>query len=313
MTRAVATAEPKWPEPKKPQKGSGKQSMLLPVIIILAGVLVLLYPVVATQWNNVRQHEVANEYAKMQISIPEDVMRREYDSAVVYNHTHTKGPILDPWLTRIGTDNPEYQRYVAELDDLPVMARLIVPSVKIDLPVYHGTSDEVLSKGVGHLFGTDLPVGGEGSHAVLTGHTGLTTATLFDHLTDVKVGDAIYVQVAGEKLKYEVDSTEVVLPDETDSLKPKDGKDLLTLVTCTPYGINSHRLLVHSHRVPMDPSEAKVFGKSSTPTQWWMWALIAAALLILVLLALWLLRRRKQQDAKEEIVEEERKQWPRES
>ena len=298
------------PKPRQ-EPQAGKQSLLTPVIIILVGVLVLLYPVIATQWNNVRQHHVANEYAQMQQSEPEDVLRKVYDSAVVYNHTHTKGPILDPWLTRIGTDNPEYQRYTAELNNFPVMARLIVPTGKIDLPVYHGTSDDVLQKGVGHLFGTDLPVGGEGTHAVLTGHTGLTSATLFDHLKDVKVGDAIYVQVSGEKLKYQVDATEVVLPDETDSLKTRQGEDLLTLITCTPYGINSHRLMVHSHRVPMD-ADTDVFEKTATPVQWWMWALVGAAALIVLALAWWLLRRRKQQDNQDTVVEE-RKFWPQES
>lgn len=293
MTQAVDTAEPNKAESAK------KKSVLLPVIVILLGVLVLLYPVVATQWNNVRQHHVANEYAQLQQSEPEDVLRKQFESALVYNQTHTKGPILDPWLQRIGTDNPEYQRYAQELDDYPVMARLIVPAGHIDLPIYHGTSDEVLQKGVGHLFGTDLPVGGEGSHAVLTGHTGLTNATLFDHLDKVKEGDAIYVQVSGEKLKYEVHSTEVVLPDETDSLRAREGEDRITLITCTPYGINSHRLLVHAHRVPMDPDD-NAFEESAAQMQWWMWAILLTVLLILILLVSWLIRRARQQKALEE-------------
>lgn len=293
MTQAVDTATPDKANDAK------KKSVLLPVVIILVGVLVLLYPVVATQWNNVRQQSVANDYAQLQQSEPEDLLRKQFDSALVYNQTHTKGPILDPWLTRIGTDNPEYQRYAQELDDYPVMARLIVPTGKIDLPVYHGTSDEVLQKGIGHLFGTDLPVGGEGTHSVLTGHTGLTSATLFDHLDEVKEGDTIYVQVAGEKLKYEVHNTAVVLPDETDSLKTQQGEDLLTLITCTPYGINSHRLLVHAHRVPMDPDD-HAFEESAAQMQWWMWAILLTVLLILILLAWWLIRRARQQIALEE-------------
>ena len=187
MTQAVDTAMPDKANDAK------KKSVLLPVVIILVGVLVLLYPVVATQWNNVRQQSVANDYAQLQQSEPEDLLRKQFESALVYNQTHTKGPILDPWLTRIGTDNPEYQRYAQELDDYPVMARLIVPTGKIDLPVYHGTSDEVLQKGIGHLFGTDLPVGGEGTHSVLTGHTGLTSATLFDHLDEVKELSLIHI------------------------------------------------------------------------------------------------------------------------
>lgn len=288
---AVADSPRDANEPKRP--------MLVPVITILIGVLVLLYPVVATQWNNIQQHRVANEYAKLQQSEPEDVLRKVYDSALVYNQTHTKGPILDPWLTRVGTDNPEYRRYTAELSNFPVMARLIVPAGQIDLPVYHGTADDVLQKGAGHLFGTDLPVGGKGTHSVLTGHTGLTSATLFDHLKDVKVGDGIYVQVAGQKLKYEVDSTEVVLPDETDSLTPRGDEDLLTLITCTPYGINSHRLLVHSHRVPMEQSDETAFQKTTPAVQWWMWAILLTVLIILILLAWWLLRHKRRENTPE--------------
>ena len=179
--------------------------------------------------------------------------------------------------------------------------------------MFHGTSDDVLAKGVGHLYGTSLPVGGTDTHAVLTGHTGLTNATLFDNLTEMKQGDAIYLAVFGEKLKYEVYDTQVVLPEDTKSLLNEPGQDLLTLVTCTPYGINTHRLLVHAKRVPMDPDDSSVFDEAGSPVQWWMWAILAVALLV-VLLLIWWLRRQKKRQQEDELALEDRAvrrvSWP---
>ncbi|MDO5512035.1 class C sortase [Corynebacterium sp.] len=264
-----------------------RRSSILPVVVILVGVLLLLYPVVATQWNNIRQQEAALAYSKLEQKAEPSALAAAIDAARTYNRTRTPGPILDPWLSRVTEENTDYQAYLAELHQLETMARLIVPSATVDLPVFHGTSEEVLTQGVGHLYGSDLPVGGEGSHAVLTAHTGLTTATLFDNLVDVRVGDPIYVQVSGEKLKYEVHDTQVVLPEDTDSLAQAEGEDLLTLITCTPYGVNTHRLLVHAHRVPMDDN-AGFLEKPAITWQWWMWAMLAGAVVVFLALVAWL-------------------------
>ncbi|MCT2287741.1 class C sortase [Corynebacterium sanguinis] len=275
----------------KHRRGPAKRSILLPVVLILAGVLVLLYPVVATQWNNHRQQGIAAEYARIQEETPPSVLQEQFEAATRYNQTKGEGPILDPWLSRITPDNAEWQEYMSYLGGDGVMARLVVPSAKIALPVYHGTSSSTLDKGVGHLFGTDLPVGGSGTHAVLTAHTGLTSATLFDNLDDVAVGDSIYIQVSGQDLKYQVDNIEIVLPEETDSLAPVAGEDRLTLITCTPYGINTHRLLVHSLRVPMDSAEG--VPAAALQWQWWMWALLAAVAATLLVLLWWVIRERR--------------------
>ena len=184
------------------------------------------------------------------------------------------------------------------------MSQLAIPSIDVRLPVYHGTSDNTLQKGLGHLYGSALPTGGEGFHSVITGHTGLTTATLFDDLVDVKEGDAIYVSTFGKRMKYQVYKTEVVLPDETDSLRAEAGRDLLTLVTCTPYGINTHRLLVHAERVPLDPDEAKVLDESTSTVQWWMWVLGAVALTVLLALIWWIIREKKKSDRKDAMTRE---------
>lgn len=289
---------------RQPAQKSFFQRVSLPVLIILVGLLVLMYPVISTQWNNHVQEQVAKQYEEKLQVVPPEQVNRAYEAAVEYNRTHTDGPILDPWLARISEDNAEYKEYERHLAGVSAMSQLAIPSIDVRLPVYHGTRDDTLQKGLGHLYGSALPTGGEGFHSVITGHTGLTTATLFDDLVDVKEGDAIYVSTFGKRMKYQVYKTEVVLPDETDSLRAEAGRDLLTLVTCTPYGINTHRLLVHAERVPLDPDEAKVLDESTSTVQWWMWVLGAVALLVLLALIWWIIREKKNSDRKDAMTRE---------
>ncbi|WP_297586821.1 class C sortase [uncultured Corynebacterium sp.] len=281
---------------KKPAQKSFFQRIALPVIIILAGLMVLMYPVVATQWNNRVQEQVAKQYEEDLVEAPPEQINQALEAAKEYNRSHTDGPILDPWLARISEDNLDYQEYEKHLEGVSAMSQLAIPAIDVRLPVYHGTRDDTLQKGLGHLYGSALPTGGEGFHSVITGHTGLTNATLFDDLVDVQVGDAIYLSTFGERMKYEVYDIEVVLPEETESLRAEEGRDLLTLITCTPYGINTHRLLVHAERVPMDPDEASVLDESTSTVQWWMWALGLLALLILLGLAWWIWREKQKND-----------------
>lgn len=281
---------------KKPAQKSFFQRIALPVIIILAGLMVLMYPVVATQWNNRVQEQVAKQYEEDLVEAPPEQINQALEAAKEYNRSHTDGPILDPWLARISEDNLDYQEYEKHLEGVSAMSQLAIPAIDVRLPVYHGTRDDTLQKGLGHLYGSALPTGGEGFHSVITGHTGLTNATLFDDLVDVEVGDAIYLSTFGERMKYEVYDIEVVLPEETDSLRAEEGRDLLTLITCTPYGINTHRLLVHAERVPMDPDESSVLDESTSTVQWWMWALGLLALLILLGLAWWIWREKQKND-----------------
>lgn len=269
--------------------------VLVPIVLVLLGLAVLIYPVVATQWNNVQQQRVAEEYAELEKDANPEKLNTSLEAAREYNKQPFAGPILDPWLDKIPENSPEYRSYLEQLDEFDTMARLVVPAGEINLPVYYGTDDDTLQNGVGHLFGSHLPVGGIGTHTVLTGHTGLPNATLFDNLKDVAEGDAIYVQVAGEKLKYEVDQIKVVLPDETEDLQPQNGQDLITLITCTPYGINSHRLLVRGHRVELDSDDLAVIEEArGAQWQWWMWMLIAGAVVVALALLWWVLRQFKQ-------------------
>ena len=192
-----------------------------------------------------------------------------------------------------------------------VMAWIVIPSIHVSLPVYHGTETRTLADGVGHLFGTSLPIGGPSTHAVLTGHTGLSTATMFDNLTQDKKGDAFYVSSLGQTLKYEVVDIAVVKPEETDSLRKVPGRDLMTLITCTPYGVNSHRLLVTGERVPMDPTAAAAEEAEALPApmQTWMKVIIVAVVIILTVVAgilgrLWWLRRSARLAARAERTED---------
>lgn len=288
---------------RKPKQGK-KKNLTLPAILVILGMLVMLYPVVSTMLNNYGTTRAAEEYAKLEKAVPQETKDALWDNAHRYNEERTQGPLLDPWLEHIDADNPEYAAYLDQLNATDAMARLIIPKTETDLPIYHGTDESTLQKGLGHLFGSDLPVGGEGTHSIITGHTGLTNATMFDNLKDIKENDVFYVQVAGHKMKYQVDQIKVVLPTETDGLKAQEGKDLITLITCTPYGINSHRLLVRGHQVPLDPQDEEIFEKAYASTmQWWMWLLISVVVLVGLAMLWWLWRARaaaKLQESRDE-------------
>ena len=278
---------------------------IAPPILLLAGILVLLYPVLATQYNNQRQERIASEFSAVAENTGPDAVAESLRRADEYNLKASESPILDPWLDAQRPGTAQYQDYLSQLNLNDVMATIKIPSINVNLPIYHGTENATLDKGIGHLFGTALPVGGESTHTVLTGHTGLGNATMFDQLTSVKMGDVFYIETAGRHLKYQVTDIRVVLPTETESLNKVEGKDLATLITCTPYGINTHRLLVTGERVPMDDDAvaaeaAQVKGSVMKP---WMIAVLASVAVILAIAgAIWL-RSRKRTDEEPQALE----------
>ena len=278
---------------------------IAPPILLLAGILVLLYPVFATQYNNARQERIASEFSAVAENAGPDAVAESLRRADEYNLKASESPILDPWLDAQRPGTAQYQDYLSQLNLNDVMATIKIPSINVNLPIYHGTENATLDKGIGHLFGTALPVGGESTHTVLTGHTGLGNATMFDQLTSVKMGDVFYIETAGRHLKYQVTDIRVVLPTETESLNKVDGKDLATLITCTPYGINTHRLLVTGERVPMDDDAvaaeaAQVKGSVMKP---WMIAVLASVAVILVVAGVIWLRSRKRTDEEPQALE----------
>ena len=278
---------------------------IAPPILLLAGILVLLYPVFATQYNNARQERIASEFSAVAENAGPDAVAESLRRADEYNLKASASPILDPWLDAQRPGTAQYQDYLSQLNLNDVMATIKIPSIDVNLPIYHGTDTATLDKGVGHLFGTALPVGGESTHTVLTGHTGLGNATMFDQLTSVKMGDYFYIETAGRHLKYQVTDIRVVLPHETESLNKVEGKDLATLITCTPYGVNTHRLLVTGERVPMDEEAvaaeaAQVKGSVMKP---WMIAVLASVAVILLVAGILWLRSRKRKDEEPQEIE----------
>ena len=278
---------------------------IAPPILLLAGILVLLYPVFATQYNNQRQERIASEFSAVAEQAGPDAVAESLRRADEYNLKASESPILDPWLDAQRPGTAQYQDYLSQLNLNDVMATIKIPSIDVNLPIYHGTDTATLDKGVGHLFGTALPVGGESTHTVLTGHTGLGNATMFDQLTSVKMGDYFYIETAGRHLKYQVTDIRVVLPHETESLNKVEGKDLATLITCTPYGVNTHRLLVTGERVPMDEAAvateaAQVKGSVMKP---WMIAVLASVVVILAVAGILWLRSRKRKDEESQALE----------
>lgn len=263
------------------------RTILLPFLLVVIGASIMGYPVVASQWNSYQQQEILSQQEEKIQEIEEKepgFIDKSIEKANAYNDSLSPAmPILDPWDSRISEDNADYKHYLSHLTGLPTMGQITIPSINSSLPIYHGTSTEALEKGVGHLYGTSLPVGGEKTHTALTGHTGLPNSTMWDNLVDVKEGDSIIIETFGETLAYKVTELRVVLPDETDSIIAQQGKDMVTLITCTPYGVNTHRLLVEAERVPVDEEVIQEAKKTTGFTiQWWMWAVITFVGLVLI-------------------------------
>lgn len=227
---------------------------ILMAIFLLAGLAVLLYPFIGFELSDNKESYAIQEYDDRYAKMKEENCLAERKEAEQYNESIQPGMVEDPFTKSPAAADNEYLNTL-NADRNGMMCYIEVPKISLRLPVYHGTSSETLQRGVGHLEGTHLPIGGAGNHAVLTGHTGIESSVLFTNLKDLKEGDEFYIHVLDEVLAYKVDQVKVVLPSETEDLQPVEGQDYVTLVTCTPYGINSHRLLVRGKRVPYTKEE----------------------------------------------------------
>ncbi|GAA4081747.1 class C sortase [Nocardioides kongjuensis] len=283
LPRSAASAAPP-PRPRRTRRWRGIVTAwtirrALVVVLGMAGFAVLLYPS-AGAWFTDRAHaSVVSGYAETVKSMTPESIRQQLHAAHQYNKHLPKGPLRDPYSssgagqeTALGSDAKRY------LDTLNVvqggmMGVLSIGGIGVTLPVFHGTGASTLDKGVGHLYGTALPVGGRGTHSVLTGHSGIAGVTLFTHLHEMQLGDTFTVTVLDRTLTYQVDQIKTVLPEETEDLEPIAGEDHITLVTCTPIGVNSHRLLVRGIRIPTPKSvspPAFIAGKSGPGFPWWI-------------------------------------------
>ena len=220
-------------------------STVILILIFLVGLCLVLYPTVADYWNSLHQSRAIATYAEEVAHIDTDKYTALWQDAIAYNQNLRK---RDNIFLLSDTQKAQYDELL-NIGGNGVMGYIEIPAIGVSLPVYHGTDEAVLQIAIGHLEWTSLPVGGESSHCVVSGHRGLPSAKLFTNLDQLQVGDTFLFRILDETLTYEVDQIKIVLPNETDDLLIQDGKDLCTLVTCTPYGVNSHRMLVRGHRV----------------------------------------------------------------
>ena len=268
--------------------------------MLLVGVGTVTYPT-AANWFSDRAHatEVSGYIQDVQ-DLGESALQKILEAAEQYNEDLQSGPLRDPFVLdedgRVKDIEDGWADYVSQLDfgtEAP-MARIRIPEIDVDLPIYHGTEDAVLDKGVGHLYGTSLPVGGIGTHTVLSGHSGLPGSELFTRVNLLQTDDLLYIDVAGTTLTYKVDRILTVAPDDASHLRQLEGDDYVTLLTCTPIGVNSHRLLVRAERVPdmASSSEVSQVTPNATDPGYPWWALWSGATLLGCIALAWPRRQR---------------------
>ncbi len=269
----------------------GRLSTIVLILVFLAGLSLLLYPTVSDYWNSFHQSKTIAQYAEAVASLDDSTYAKLWTDADRYNQT------LLHKAARYEMSDAERAEYESLLDvsGNGIIGYIEIPLIDCSLPIYHGTDESVLQIAVGHIEGSSLPVGGNGTHCVLSGHRGLPSAKLFTNLDKLSVGDMFMLRVLDETLTYEVDQILIVEPYEMDALGIEDGKDYCTLVTCTPYGVNTHRLLVRGHRVE-NAEEARTVRVTADALQiepMIVAPLVAVPMLLILLVVLLVGTRRK--------------------
>lgn len=270
---------------RKPSKRT--VSTIALVAVFLVGLSLLLYPTVSDWWNSMHQTRAIASYSGAVAQMRAEQRQELLDQARAYNET------LVGKADRFTMSDEELEEYnsLLNVDGTNVIGSIDIDKIDCHLPIYHGTDDAVLQVGVGHLEGSSLPVGGPSTHAVISGHRGLPSARLFTDLDQLEVGDTFTISVLDETLTYEVDQIRIVEPTDLSDLAIEEGQDLCTLVTCTPYGINTHRLLVRGHRVENASARVTADAMQVDPTL--VAPLVAVPLLVLLAVGVvWRTRRR---------------------
>lgn len=280
---------------------------LLIIFLFLAGASTVIYPMASNLFYEKNQSHVLEEYDETMEQLAQEELDRERQAAQEYNRSllESEAFLTDPFDPELVLD-PTVEPYASllNLEGNGIMGYVEIPKISVNLPIYHGTTAQVLEQGIGHLQNTSLPVGGESTHTVLTGHTGLAGKRLFTDLSQLEEGNLFYLHVLGETLAYQVEAIYIVEPDQTEHLVVETGRDLVTLVTCHPYGINTHRLLVQGTRIPYEVALAQQV-QEDVPQETSVWEkeyykaiLICLAIYIPLTVTVVLLvsRRRKQAD-----------------
>ena len=265
-------------------------STIFLILILVVGLSLMLYPSLSNWWNEAHQSRAIAAYSQEVSKLDENRYDELWQQAREYNRSlvgRENAYLLDD------SQKAEYERLL-DVSGMGIMGYIEIPSINVSLPIYHGTEESVLQVAVGHLEWTSLPVGGESTHCVLSGHRGLPSAKLFTDLDRLVVGDRFRLGVLDQVLTYEVDQILIVEPQDTEALLIEEGKDLCTLVTCTPYGINTHRLLVRGHRVETekDAKNVRVTSDAIQIEPYLVAPVVAAPILLVLLLGLLIPRRR---------------------
>lgn len=265
-------------------------STIILIFIFLIGLSLLLYPAFSDWWNTFHQTQVIDSYSAEVANLDDEKYAEIWEAAYDYNAS-----LMDRFNRYVLPERlQEEYNQLLNLRGLGIMGYIEIPTINVILPIYHGTSEAVLQVGIGHLEWTSLPVGGESSHCVLSGHRGLPTATLFTNLDKLVVGDLFYIKVMDEVLTYWVDQILIVEPRDTEDLMIVEGEDLCTLITCTPYGINTHRLLVRGHRIDtVEASKLRITADAAQIEPVIVAPVVAAPMLLIALIILMIPKRRK--------------------
>ncbi|MBR4091685.1 MAG: class C sortase [Mogibacterium sp.] len=277
-----------------------KQHLLTVVMTagMLIGISLLLYPSVANYWNTYHSAKVIMDYTETVTNLDKTDYKRILDSARAYNKRLAETGIK--WMLT-DAERDEYNKELA-VDDSGIMGFVSLPKFHVRCPIYHGTDEEVLQTAIGHLEGSSLPIGGKSTHSMISGHRGMPSARLFTDLNKVKEGDTWTITVLNETVTYECDQIRIVLPEDLSDLNIEEGKDLCTLITCTPYGVNTHRLLVRGHRVPNANGSADVTADAIQIEPIFIAPFLAGPILLILLIILLVSTRRAKRVGPDQII-----------
>lgn len=277
-----------------------KQNLLTVVMTIglIIGISLLLYPSVANYWNTYHAAKTIMGYTETVSKMDKSEYKRILDSAREYNSRLAETGMR--WMMT-DAERAEYEKELA-VDESGILGFVSIPKFHIRCPIYHGTDEDVLQTAIGHLEASSLPVGGKSTHTLVSGHRGLPSARLFTDLDKVKEGDTWTITVLNETITYECDQIRIVMPDDLSDLRIEEGKDLCTLITCTPYGVNTHRLLVRGHRVPNANGSADITADAIQIEPVFIAPFLAGPILIILLIILLISTRRAKRVGPEEII-----------
>ena len=287
-------------------KMSRKKKYICFGLLFLVGLCILLYPTISDKWNSYRDSQLISSYEEAVDNTDQEEKDAMLEAARQYNAKIDEESVPDAFSIRDGVKDETYESLLS-VDSEGMMGYVEIPVISVNLPIYHYTTEDVLAKGAGHLFGSSLPIGGENTHSVISAHRGLPTAKMFTDLNLVQTGNVFYIHILGDTLAYEVDQILTVTPEETSSLCITPGEDYVTLVTCTPYAVNTHRILVRGHRIAYDEAreiettETKVSGVNNPSiVMLGICVLIGVAIAVVIVTILSKKNKKKEQKRKKE-------------